>query len=107
MRRFLHPSRARRSLLTAAVAILFLTALGNVLIDHCPLSARFPEADLTLKSWQAHVSPPEIVLLGSSRSGYSIGIEMLAPKVRQFSGDQSVQIFNAAVPFGDPLTMKF
>jgi len=87
--------------------MVLATIAGNILVDHCPISARFPEADLTLKSWQAHVSAPEIVFIGSSRTGYATSVETMAPRVRQISGDASVQLFNAAVPVGDPLTMNF
>ena len=83
------------------------TVAGNLLVDHCPISARFPEAGLTFKSWRAHTSTPEIIFIGSSRTGYATSIETIAPRVRQISGDTSVQIFNAAVPVGDPLTMNF
>ena len=87
--------------------MILATVAGNILLDHCPLSARFPEADLTFKAWQGHVSTPEIVFLGSSRTGNSINVDIIAPKVRQISGDASVQLFNAAVPAGDPPTMEF
>ncbi len=107
MLRNLHPLRARRCLLTAAVVFVIATLVGNVLVDRCPLSARFPEADLALEAWRAHVSAPGIVFLGSSRTGYSASVEIIAPKVRQISGDATVEVFNAAIPVGDPLTMNF
>ncbi|HSI11038.1 MAG TPA: hypothetical protein VK961_03290 [Chthoniobacter sp.] len=107
MPRNFHPRAARRCILTAAVVFVIATLLGNVLVDHCPLSARFPEADLALKAWRAHISAPGIVFLGSSRTGYSASVEIIGPKVRQISGDAAVEVFSAAIPVGDPLTMNF
>jgi hypothetical protein len=88
-------------------ALLTFLPIGNVLLDRCPMSARFGDGDAMIKRWRARPETPQIVFIGSSRTGCSLNVETIAPRVRKISGDHSVQIFNAAVVAAEPLTMRF
>jgi hypothetical protein len=94
--------------LLVATAILLISPLvGSLLIDNCPLSARDPEATDTINRWHAHPTAPDILILGSSRTGHCIDTAATTSLLRQTVGDASPQIFNAALPAGDPILLKF
>src|SRR3954469_8229556 len=107
MRTLLQPHVARRALLAAAAILLISPLPGSFLVDHCPLSARDPDAADTINRWHAHPTPPEILILGSSRTGHCIDTPATASLLRETIGDANVQIFNAALPAGDPILLKF
>ena len=99
--------RARRCLLAAVGALALSPVAGTLLIDRCPIDVRFPVASTTINGWRAHVRAPQILLLGSSRMGCAVSVDRITPLVRKVSGDDTVEVFSAAVPGGEPLTMDF
>ena len=104
---FLQPRDARRTLLVALAVLLVSPIPGSILIDRCPLSARDPEAFDTINRWHAHATAPDILILGSSRTGHSIDTAATTSLLREAVGDREPQIFNAALPAGDPIMLKF
>src|SRR3954468_7967490 len=107
MRISFQPRYARRTLLVAVGVLLLSPIPGSILVDRCPLSARDPEASDTINRWRAHATPPDILILGSSRTGHSIDTFATTSLLRQAIGDGHAQIFNAALPAGDPIMLKF
>ena len=107
MRIYFQPRDARRTLLVAAAILLVSPIPGSILIDHCPLSARDPDAADTINRWHAHSRAPDILILGSSRTGHSIDTAATTSLLREAVGDANAQIFNAALPAGDPILLKF
>lgn len=98
---------ARRCLLAAVGALALSPIAGTLLIDRCPIDVRFPDASMTINQWGAHPRTPQILLLGSSRTGCAVSVDRVTPLVRKVSGDDTVEVFSAAVPGGEPLTMDF
>jgi hypothetical protein len=86
--------------------ILASPVIGSVLLDLCPPMARDPGTASTIARWHAHSSSPEILVLGSSRSGRAIDAIAATTRIRELTGKPDLQVFNAAVPAGDPLLMK-
>ncbi len=106
MRTALHQRRARQSLLAAAATIALSPVAGTLLIDRCPMSVRFPEANALVERWHSSVPPPQIVFFGSSRTGRSVS-ETEIESVMKSLFSSSPPVFNAAAPWGDPLTMRY
>ncbi len=102
-----HQLRARQCLLAAVGALALSPIAGTLLIDRCPIEVRFPDASAAIKHWRAHLRTPQILLLGSSRTGSLVSVDRTTSLVRKVSGDYSVGIFSAAIAGGDPLTMNF
>jgi hypothetical protein len=107
MRISFQPRYARRTLLVALAVLLLSPILGSILVDRCPLSARDREASDTITRWHAHATAPDILILGSSRTGHSIDTFATTSLLREAVGDGNAHIFNAALPAGDPIMLKF
>lgn len=106
MRTTPHQHRARRCLLAAAGALTLSPIAGTLLIDRCPMSARFPEANIIVERWHSRVPPPQIVFFGSSRTGCAVDEHTIEQILKRDIGD-SPPVFNAAVGWGDPFTMRY
>ena len=99
--------RSRRTLLWCAFALCVSPLIGGYLVDHSPLHIRFPDAALILSRWEKADPSPNILVLGSSRLGSFIRTRELTATTQQLIGDDSAQLFNSALPVGDPITMEF
>ena len=107
MRTLPQPHVARRTLFVAMAILLISPVVGSFLIDNCPLSARDPEATDTINRWHAHPTAPDILPSSAvrPRALHRHGRDDLAsaPNGRR----SNPQIFNAALPAGDPILLKF
>lgn len=106
MRTRRHQLRSRRCLLAVAGALGLSPIAGTLLIDRCPMSARFPEANAIVERWHSRLPPPQIVLFGSSRTGCAVDESAIEQILKRDIGG-SPPVFNAAVGWGDPLTMRY
>lgn len=97
---------ARRCLLAAACTLALSPIAGTLLIDRCPMSARFPDAHTTIGRWHSRIPPPQIVFFGSSRTGCAVD-EQVIEQVMEREIAVSPPVFNATVGWGDPLTMHY
>src|ERR1700730_284274 len=100
-------SRARRTLLWCALLLLISPVPGGWLVDHCPVHIRFPEAAATVSSWEKANTPPNILLVGSSRLGSFIRTADLSAATKELVGNDSPVFFNSTIPGGDPITLEF
>lgn len=99
--------RARRMLLWFAIALVLSVVPGSILVDRCPLAIRFPAADMMLRRWRESNPRPDVILLGSSRMGFATWPCNPVVNARQFTGDNSLQVFNASMVVSGPLTIEF
>ena len=106
MRNTPHQLRARRCLLAVAGALGLSPIAGTLLIDRCPMSARFPEANTIVERWRSRVPPPQIVFFGSSRTAGAVG-EREIESIMKRRISVSPPVFNAAVSAGDPVAMRY
>ncbi len=97
---------AHRTLAVAVIALLLSVIPGSLLVDLCPPSARDPGIVSAIRRWQAHSTPPEVLVLGSSRSGRSIDAAFVTSLLAQSLGERGLRVFNGAQPAGEPLLMK-
>ena len=98
-------ARGRRIVLLLVGFIVAGQGLAGYVIDHHGLAIRFPTAATALSDAEDG-PPPQIIWMGSSRS------EALRPDVMNTGlwkryGRHRVNLFNAAVPAGDPVTSEF
>jgi len=94
-------------MLWCAVALLLSPVAGGMLVDHCPLRFRFPEAAAAQDRWSGSDPHRSILLLGSSRIRSFSQSDELAGEVRQLTGDNQVQVFYATMGLADPIAVDY
>ena len=98
-------TRGRRIVLWLVGLYLAAQGLAGYLIDHHGLAIRFPAAATVLHD--AEESPKAtVVWMGSSRSG-ALSSDAINTGLWERYGRHRVNLFNAAVPGGDPVTSEF
>src|SRR5436305_605246 len=92
--------RSRRALLWAGVVFVAAQLVAGLWLDRYGLRLRFPEAVQTLAAVHARPTTPDVVILGSSRTGNAICQDLSAAWVSRIN-DSAVTVFNGSVPAGD------
>jgi hypothetical protein len=75
--------------LASAASFVIFTALGSVLLDRLPTSIRFLQLDRLAGILRALPRPPDVVILGSSRSASAFRPEILEAVLRPAAADPS------------------
>ncbi|MGB8352361.1 MAG: DUF1574 family protein [Chthoniobacteraceae bacterium] len=88
-------------------ALLLSPVPGALLVDHCPLRFRFPEAAALQEAWNKTDPRSSILFLGSSRMESFMQSSAFTADAQQATGDHSLIAFNASVPAADPVTSDF
>lgn len=97
----------RKVVRVAALVLLASTIVGWLLIDRCPLSARSPDVARIFSHWRTYPSAPEILFLGSSRTGMLVDPLETMSLTRKIAGEDSPRVYDASIPAGEPITMQF
>jgi hypothetical protein len=98
--------RARRVLLWALGMFAAIQVVASLLLDRWATEVRFPILGRQLARLRA-VSTPDIICLGSSRTGSSIHDAQLTRVLRAETGDPHLRAFNCSVPVGDAIATEF
>src|SRR4051794_17900942 len=99
-------ARGRRGILWMVGSIVLAQALAGYLLDRHGLAIRFSSASDVIAAGEV-VGSPNVVWLGTSRSQGGIRPEVIKAGVWKHFGEDRVNLFNAAVPVGDPYTSEF
>ncbi len=102
-----HRRKAKRVLLWAGAVFLLVQFLGTLLVDHLWPEVRFPSAADTVTKLRTQERSPDILCLGSSRSGAAFRAGEVQTLTRLWSEDHSVEVFNASLPAGDLVTADY
>lgn len=101
-----HQLHGRSTLRWCAIVLCVSPLIGGWLVDNCPLQIRFPDAAAILERWRS-APRVDVILLGSSRlMSCVIDTELAASSAEQFGRDRP-KIFNATLPWGEPIAMEF
>ena len=100
------PTRGRRVLLWALGLFVLLQQGIGLILDRRVVEMRFTVLRPHLARLQAG-APPDIVCLGSSRTGSSIIDGELTRVLRAETGDAKLRAFNSAIPVGDTVAVDF
>jgi hypothetical protein len=99
--------RGRRGLLGAAAIVALAQLAAGLLLDWRGLAVRFPSAALVLALAPRAPRGPDVVFLGSSRFIPLRADEAAALLCRETPAAGPVEVYNAAVPGGDPIAEDF
>jgi hypothetical protein len=99
-------SRGRRVLVWTAGLFCLLQLLCGWALDHVWPQLRFPELYTNLAQVEGQSTAPTVVCLGSSRFGTFLNGQEMTRCLRRLSGDRRAWVFNASVPWGDPLASE-
>lgn len=104
-------SRGRRGLAVLAwgLGLYALAQLaGGLALDYIWPDVRFPSFGQVLQHWRACKRTPDVLCIGSSRFGAGIVPAAMRGAFREALGaDCRIDVFNASVPVGDPLTEEY
>jgi hypothetical protein len=99
-------TRGRRVVLLMIGFIVAAQGLAGYLIDHHGLEIRFPSAAAVLRNL-AKAPPPTVVWMGTSRSEGGVRSDVMNTGLWKKYGRHRVNLFNAAVPCGDPYASSY
>ena len=99
-------ARGRRVVLWMAGLFVAAQGLAGYLIDRHGFAIRFPSGEAVLRD--AGESPrATIVWMGTSRSERGVRPDVMNTALWERYGRHRVNLFNAAVPVGDPITSEY
>jgi hypothetical protein len=94
-------SRGRAVLLRGVVLFAAIQLAAGLLLDYgCP-QVRFPFFYAQLARLDYFSRPPNVLILGSSRTGHVMSDSLVTEAMRDLTGDQEVECFNAFCLGGD------
>lgn len=99
-------TRGRRIVLWLVGLFVAGQGLAGYLIDHHGLALRFPYAANVLLEADECL-PPTVLWMGSSRSAGGVRPDVMNLGLWRRFGHHRVNLFNAAVPAGDPIASEF
>ncbi len=99
--RSLTSQRGLAVLLWAVGAFAGVQLASSALLDYCWPQVRFPKLYEQVARIEKFTPPPNVVFLGSSRTGCLLQEAEATRAVRELTCDPDVQCCNAAVPAGD------
>ena len=104
-----NPAKQARGRRVVLLLVGFLVAgqgLAGYVIDHHGLAIRFPSAAIVLQEL-ATAPPSAVVWMGTSRSEGGIRPDVMNTGLWKRYGRHRVNLFNAAVPAGDPYVSSY
>ncbi len=93
--------RGRRALLCAAGVFVTIQLATGLALDYGLPQVRFPAFYLSLGRLDGLRRSPNVVLLGSSRTGHLLGEAEVNLTMREATGDPDIECYNACVLGGD------
>ena len=93
--------RGRRVLLCTAGAFVAIQLAAGLALDYVWPQVRFPVFYQSLARLDQWPRSPNVVLLGSSRTGHLLGEADVTHEMRDATGDPDIECFNACVLGGD------
>jgi len=96
----------RRVLLWAGLWIVLVQAGINLLLSSAWWRVRFPEMANVVQAWSQLSPPPDVVAIGSSRTGCALNDDLVRRFLNEGRTGPRLQFFNAAISAGDYHVME-
>jgi hypothetical protein len=93
-------------LLWAGLWIVLVQAAINLLLGSVWWRVRFPEMANVVLAWKQLSPPPDIVAIGSSRTGSALNDDLVRRILNEGRTGQPLQLLNAAISAGDFFVME-
>src|SRR5262245_8830523 len=100
-RRAEHQRRARRVLGWAVLWVVLVQLAVGLLLGSGGWQVRFPEMARTLDAWRPLDPPPDVVAVGSSRTGCALNDGLVNRFLNDGRPGRRVQFLNASISAGD------
>ena len=100
------PSPGWQALLWMGGVFVLVQFTAGLVLDYGVPDVRNPLLRMHLHSIDSRRTPPEILCLGSSRTGCGIDDRLATRFLRVATNNADVQIFNAALPGADPVSWE-
>jgi hypothetical protein len=100
-------SRRGRAILAWGIGVFVgVQLMASVVVDYRWFRWRYPMYQEQNSRYEAITPPPNIIFLGSSRTGCIVNDTEVTKVLRDLTGDSSVRSFNSALGWGDPIVCE-